>query len=325
MTKAGFAVAGQENVLMRTPSCAVTILPHLGGKISSIRFKGHELLQAPLAPLAPRTPTMSFDASDASGWDECLPSVAQCEVETAAGTARIPDHGDLWRVAWEQDGKGNAKVASGSEVVLSGKCFSLPLTLERKIELTEGESGVHLQVQYTVNNSGRHSVPWSWAAHPLFVMAPGDQILLPSSINSARVEASARGRLGARGDTVSWPIATLADGRAGNLSIAQPAGSGIGDKLFAGPLAARENWCILLRPSAGLRVKVGFDPQATPYLGLWICYGGWPNGSGLKQMCVAPEPSTTPVDSLAETGDWSRKLAAGASYSWPFSVDLESL
>ena len=79
-----------ENVLIQIGDCAVTILPHLGGKISSILVKGNELLQVPLAPYGPRTRTMSFDQSDASGWDECLPSVAACTVVTAAGPGPMP-------------------------------------------------------------------------------------------------------------------------------------------------------------------------------------------------------------------------------------------
>ncbi|HUX28607.1 MAG TPA: hypothetical protein VMV39_07455, partial [Terracidiphilus sp.] len=111
-------VLEKENVLIQIGNCSVTILPNLGGKIASIRVKDHELLQTPLAPLAPRTPTMPFDASDASGWDECLPSVAACTVETASGPAEIPDHGDLWRVAWNQ-------TAGNGSVKLRGTCFSL--------------------------------------------------------------------------------------------------------------------------------------------------------------------------------------------------------
>ena len=79
----------EENVLIRAGNCAVTILPSLGGKIASILIGNRELLQSPLAAYAPRTQTMSFDTGDASGWDECLPSVAACRVETAAGTAEL--------------------------------------------------------------------------------------------------------------------------------------------------------------------------------------------------------------------------------------------
>jgi len=94
-----------ENVLIRAGDCAVKVLPDVGGKIASIRVGEKELLQAPLAPLAPRTRTMAFDAGDASGWDECLPSVAACRVRTESGIADIPDHGDLWRVEWKEQKK----------------------------------------------------------------------------------------------------------------------------------------------------------------------------------------------------------------------------
>jgi galactose mutarotase-like enzyme len=157
----------------------------------------------------------------------------------------------------------------------------------------------------------------------LFTAEAGDQVVLPGSIHSLRLEGSGGGRLGKGGDTVAWPVAALADGGQTDLSVAQPPESGIGDKLFAGPLAAAENWCALVRPSAGVRIRVHFDPASTPYLGLWICHGGWPDRPGPKQTCVAMEPATAPVDSLAVTGPWSRVLAPGESFSWPMLVDFE--
>ena len=69
---------------------------------------------------------------------------------------------------------------------------------------------------------------------------------------------------------------------------------------------------------------MSFDSAATPYLGLWICYGGWPDRPGSKQMCVALEPATAPVDSLAVTGPWSRTLAPGEWYTWPMTVEIQS-
>jgi len=109
-----------ERVRIRAGDCTVTVLPQFGGKIASIRVKGHELLQAPLAAVAPRTRSMAFDAGDASGWDECLPSVAACTVETASGPVPIPDHGDLWRVEWgktgnREQGTGNREQGLGRD------------------------------------------------------------------------------------------------------------------------------------------------------------------------------------------------------------------
>ena len=326
MTNLRASFAETENVLIRAGDCTVTVLPLFGGKIASIRIGEQELLQQPLAPIAPRTRTMTFDEGDASGWDECLPSVAACRVETEAGVAEIPDHGDLWRVQWENRGQRSAiQDQADASVTLTGECFSLPLEFERRMHLEETKSGWHLRFQYKLINTSSKTVPWSWSAHPLFAVEAGDRVVLPESIKSLRLEGSEERRLGENGDAVAWPLATLASGRQVDLRIAESPDSGIGDKLFAGPLHASENWCALERPSARVRLRVTFDNATTPYLGMWICYGGWPERPGPKQMCVAMEPATAPVDSLAVTGPWSRRLAPGERFSWPMEVDIERI
>lgn len=320
MAQEKFAGPENENVVLNAGDCTVTVLPHLGGKIASIRFGQTELLQVPLLPYAPRTRTMAFDEADASGWDECLPSVAACNVRLADGSsAQIPDHGDLWRVEWQPMSK------SADSISYRGECFSLPLRLERAATLNRTPEGWMLCLDYSVTNLAMEPTPWSWAAHPLFAVAPGDRILLPESIKSLRLEGSGGNRLGKSGDTVSWPIALLAAGGETDLRLVQSVETGIGDKLFAGPLDATENWCALERPSVNLRIRVEFDPALTPYLGLWLCYGGWPERPGKKQMCVALEPSTAPVDSLAVNGPWGRNLPPGGSFSWGMSVSIEPL
>jgi galactose mutarotase-like enzyme len=326
--------AEKENVVIKAGDCTVMLLPQFGGKIASICVRDQELLQAPLADLGPRTRTMVFDAGDASGWDECLPSVAACTVETAAGPAEIPDHGDLWREQWRRTGnrehKGREQGTGNRDqsISLLGKCFSLPLALERRLALTESAKGWNLQLDYKLNNFGKIAAPWSWAAHPLFAVEAGDSIELPESIASLRVEGSA-GRLGAGVGLVAWPVAKgvkdskSSSGGEVDLRVVQSRRSRIADKVFAGPLGTGENWCALHRRKAGLRIRVGFDPIATPYLGLWLCYGGWPERKGPKQMCVAMEPATAPVDSLAQTGEWSRVLGPGETFSWPMRVAIE--
>ncbi len=316
----------KENVLIRAGACMITVRPDLGGKIASILIGDRELLQSPLRPYDTRTRNMSFDATDASGWDECLPSVAACRVMTANGPLSVPDHGDLWRVEWEPADIAHSRKqgAEQSGVTLRGRCFSLPLSLERSIGLNETARGWILELHYTVKSESDHVVPWAWSAHPLFVVEAGDRIVLPAAVKSLRLEGSRENRLGANGDEVRWPIAALRNGGSSDLSVVLSEESGVGDKLFAGPLGALEGWCTLERPRQGIRLRVEFDAALTPYLGLWICYGGWPEGPGAKQMCVALEPATAPVDSLAETGEWSRTLRPGESYSWRMRVEIES-
>ena len=193
----------KENVVIRREIVRFACFLSLAAKLRRSACSDRELLQAPLVPLAGRTGSMSFDASDASGWDECLPSVAGCTVETDAGVAAVPDHGDLWRVEWEieeRDGK-NAKRDEGrarpaNSVRLRGDCFSLPLTLERTLDLKPTRTGWELQLQYTLTNTGRFAVPWSWAAHPLFAAEAGDRIVLPDSMHTLRLEGSGGGTPG---------------------------------------------------------------------------------------------------------------------------------
>ncbi|HLJ75882.1 MAG TPA: hypothetical protein VKT75_00640 [Acidobacteriaceae bacterium] len=264
-----------------------------------------------------RSRTMPFDSGDASGWDECLPSVAPCRVRTDGGTAVIPDHGDLWRVAWQ------ILETAATRCTMLAKCFSLPLELVRTATAERIDAVFRIRLDYRIRNIGAHTTPWAWSAHPLFAVQPGDRILLPESVKSLRVEASGGGRLS--GCVVRWPIDSISAGLQGNLSIAQSPNSEIGDKLFAGPLHGAENWAVLERHSAHVRIRVTFDPAANPFLGLWLCYGGWPLRPGPKQMCVALEPSTSPVDSLASTGKWQRLLEPGESFAWTMTVELQQI
>jgi galactose mutarotase-like enzyme len=311
-------VAGsRENVVIAAGDCSVTVLPVYGGKISSLRVGAHELLHRPLHPYAPRNHDMGFAEGDAGGWDECLPSVSACSLNTQAGDAMVPDHGDLWRVPWQ------VLETSTDSVTMRASCFSLPLELTRSMILTPTPSGWRLQLLYSLTNTGTYPVPWSWAAHPLFACEPGDRVVLPGEVRTLRLEGSRNDWLGAPGGTVEWPLAHLAGGNQYDLSEARSGDSGISSKLFAGPM--REAWCAIVRPAIDLRITARFDATLTPYLGLWLCYGGWPEGNGPKQVCIAPEPSTAPVDSLAEKGGWSRCLESGETVTWPIEVAVDHI
>ena len=309
----------KEKILLEIGACTVTILPKFGGKVSSILVRGHELLQTPLATYGPRKRTMGFNEGDASGWDECLPSVSGCTVQTANGSASVPDHGDLWRVEWQVLAGGNGSVT------MSAECFSLPLKLQRTVTLTQTEKGYRIHADYQLTNISDNVTPWAWSAHPGYAAEEGDKLSLPDSVHALRIEWTRNDRLDKSNGTAAWPIAKLTAGGESDLRLSTERHSGVGDKLFAGPLKAAENWVALERPKAGVRLRVSFNATATPYLGLWICQDGYPEGDGPKQHCVAMEPTTAPVDSLGVTGPWSRTLAAGESFSWPMTLDLELL
>jgi len=295
----------------------LTVLPSLGGKIASIQLlpSGEELLQQPLKPYAARTRYMSFEDSDASGWDECLPSVAACQVQTASGVVSIPDHGDFWQTPW------NVIAQNGNELKMSADGFSLPLRFSKTLRLERN----CLRVAYEVENLDKQPLEYVWSSHPLFAVEPGDRIVLPESVSEVIVEGSAQNRLGKRGTKQQWPNAELTNHEPTDLSLTGRITDGIGDKLFAD--SPQEGWCAIDRTRLMRRIELRFNPKELPYLGLWICYGGWPEGGVNRQQCVALEPCTADADSLAtamEKGR-ARQLAPETQDHWSLELRIGSV
>jgi galactose mutarotase-like enzyme len=299
-----------ERLVLEAETLRVEVLPALGGKISSLRRDGIELLQPPLRPYARRTSTMSFEESDASGFDECLPSVSACEVAGSSGAIEVPDHGEFWRLACEVERRG------AREVRLTATGSVLPLRFERTLKV----DGEMLHIAYRLENVGEVEVPYLWSAHPLFCVDASDVIVTPTSVKRVIVEGSAHERLGTKGDVHQWPIAEMYRGEKVDLSLIGDVNDNTGDKLYTP--APVEGWVALERRQAGLRVQVEFDPALSPWLGLWLCYGGWPDGQASRQQCVAFEPCTAPGDSLAEAIEkrWVKMLAPGRPVFWQMTI-----
>lgn len=102
---------------------------------------------------------------------------------------------------------------------------------------------------------------------------------------------------GARYFTISdhWPVAHNASDSI-DLSTALPSTANTADMLYAGPLVYGR--CGLFRSAAGRGIVLHFDPAQLPCLGLWLCYGGWPEDSNRRQCAVALEPTVTAQGSL---------------------------
>jgi galactose mutarotase-like enzyme len=313
----GVNAPGLVRLVLKADTFTVDVLPALGGKIASIRKNGIELLQQPLLPYAPRTLETAFEDSDASGFDECLPSVSACEIDTPPGKVAIPDHGEFWRLPCEVQSQ------TQQEVHLSASGTILPLRFERNVRIESDSPQARsdtLRIDYKVENTGQTELHYGWSAHPLFAVDPGDRILLPDSVREVTVEGSARNRLGSKGTVHSWPNTKLGCGEMAELDRAGNVSDDIGDKIYTA--APPEGWCAIARSGTdarvGLRVQVEFDPALSPFLGLWLCYGGWPEGRAKRQCCVALEPCTAPEDSLAAAiaDGWARTLVPGQCDLW---------
>jgi hypothetical protein len=295
---------------LRNEFLSVQFLPEFGGKITSLRSvrTGAEFILPPLNEYAHVLPSDDFSKSDGGGFDECLPSVAPCE--SIAGASSIPDHGDLWRTPWQIEPK-------HGEIILHAESISRPLGLRRRATLQDET----LILEYDLVNLSNEPTIWLWSAHPLFQVTSGDPILLPDGIEEIEVEYSNPG-IFKKGSTVPWPIATSLLGTTRNLSIMPKRDGTTALKFFA--RMGGSGWCALYRKELGQGLVLRFDPNALPFVGLWICAGAWPAEGVAKQYTVAIEPTTSKADSLeaAVRNQTSRTLNARQHFRWRLDLQL---
>jgi galactose mutarotase-like enzyme len=144
----------------------LAVRPERGGRITSLRLRGEELLDQGIGVDEPAAD--GFVAAGAWGWDDMVPNVEATRypgLSQWAGTP-LPDHGEAWRLPWS--------VLADSADGVSMECIGrvLPWRLLRRIDL--GERAV--RVAYTYYNLGAQPLYAYWCAHPLFRYEAGMEI-----------------------------------------------------------------------------------------------------------------------------------------------------
>ena len=298
-----------ENHLLK-----VVVLPDNGGKLASIscqRTKTEFLLRGSrYERVAEFGPFAGFEESDCAGWDECLPTVSASR--PMGDVASIPDHGDFWRFPW------NVLSANApNEVSLEAYGFSRPLRFRKRISLEANE----LTICYEIENTGDGQVEILYAPHPLFCIGAKDQIVLPTEITNLTLLESRGNRIGAPGAKISWPIHRH-EGFTFDLQTVGRLTDRTADMLYSGRLT--RGVAGLYRNSSGHGLILRFDTADLPYLGLWLCYGGWPENDRPSswQYAVAFEPTSAPHGSLCDAICASQARTLGVDEVFCFSLHL---
>ena len=130
------------------------IRPERGGRITSLRLDGEELLDQGIGVDQPTA--SGFVEGGAFGWDEMVPNLEPTDV--------LPDHGEAWRLPWD--------VLSTGGMRCTGRL--VPWELVRQIDL-----GDAVLVTYRYRNIGAAPHPAYWCAHPLFRYEPDMEIGAP--------------------------------------------------------------------------------------------------------------------------------------------------
>jgi galactose mutarotase-like enzyme len=278
-----------QRVTLTNGLIELAVLPQIGGKMTSLRRTDGErefLLQPPERPYGQPEYGACFRDYDTGGFDECLPTVAECEYPEGrfAGTL-LPDHGELWSIPWQYELHEN-------ELWLAAAGRRLPYIFRKRIRL-ENETVV---IAYELVSVSDEPFRYLWSAHPLLNVESGCRIVLPSDVSCLMIHSSHRNRLGAAGSECNWPSHEIG-GREFDLSVMGSRLDRAVDKLFTNRLA--RGWCALHYPASDESIVYQFNAGVVPYLGMWLCQGGWPNEPA-GHFTVALEPCTSRFDSVAE-------------------------
>jgi galactose mutarotase-like enzyme len=300
-----------SSLLLSTGQIEVEIRPEEGGRVASLVSLGSGLefltQSRAAAPLLHAGLEADFLQGACAGIEECLPTVGRSSDATEGGPAA--DHGDFWQLPW--------KVERQSEygAVLAADGFSRFLRFEKQIELQGGT----LQMDYCIRNIGREPQSFLYACHPLLAVDAGDEIYLPEEVTHLRLDYSRGDWLGSKGDTVAWP-------RTGSGELIDRAK---GQEAQAAAMLytqrVRGGACGIARAATGERVEIRYDHAKLPYLGVWLCYGGWPEGdSDYRQYAVALEPTTSSHNTLleAQTAGEAIQVAPGGEYRFQIAFHV---
>jgi galactose mutarotase-like enzyme len=296
---------------LQNSELAIKVIPAEGGRISSLKSlkSGIEFLTQSqrIGPYPEAGLQTQFRDGACAGIEECLPTVGPSGPETDGGPA--PDHGDFWQLPWQ------ILTASRSEIAMSAVGFSRPLKFQKRLAL----NGNILRVSYLAENFGTGPQSFLYACHPLFAVEAEDRIILPDEVHELTLDYSRNARLGQPGSMITWPVAKSGH----HLDVAFGPETATAEMFYTSRL--NQGTCGIYRKASGQILEVLFDTHRLPYLGIWLCYGGWPDGStGPLQYAVALEPATAPCNTLAKAQETNTAiiLKPGESFDWEITFKV---
>ncbi len=305
----GLSAWALENECLRT-----VVVPELGAKLVSLLDKRSQvewLVDPGGRPVKKVAYGAVFTEQDLSGWDEMFPTIVACQYPAPGERfgVPLPDHGEVWALPWRVES------ARAGVLTLSVEGRALPYRLTRTLAYSGPDE---LRMVYALENRGRESMPYIWAAHPQFVCGEAAEIQLPPQVKEVCNTIPAAWGWGEPETRFDWPQAIDLQGRPVRIDRTGPAGLRQARKFFTLP-GTRAAWAGVVRQPAGDWLRLDWDPEKVPYLGLWI-----DEGALSHTTVAAPEPTTGFYDSLAvawEKGEVA-VIAPGATQTWDLTVQL---
>ena len=283
-----------------TRDLSALFLPEDGGKLVSITANadGFEFLcQNPAPDYARLAYDGSYVDSECSSWDDMFPTIdpyTPAEGDYAGIT--YPDHGEVCRLPM-------TVTAEGDTLTLACTSRLFPITFEKRI--TPEPDGT-LALTYTITNHGHEDFPYIWAAHCMLQGADDLEVYTPYPAHAP--VAYTFGPAGRE----TFPRDRLmgynpGKGAAYKYYFTEPTLGG-----FVGAHYTR----------SGHRFEMDYreNPDAIPYVGIWIN-----NGSFKNYYNIALECASAPFDApdKAKAKGYCSVLKAGERLRFTLRVRIK--
>lgn len=300
-------------IIFEKDNIRLKILPELGGKIIELTNTDtgtNFLLPSQLGENIYKVPEFGepFEEYDTSGFDECFPNVSPSIIVVNKEEKKLPDHGSLWNRPW-----GYRKEADSVVLSIEGKVLGYNFVKRINIE------GSTVIIDYSLKNELKSPFNYIWSPHPLLTAVEDSEIILPPEVEEVTIDSTSDNSLGRHGDKLLWPKLDFLN----DYSTVQPKDFGIAVKIFTDKL--NNGKCGYYRSDKNETILYHFDTQKTPYLGIWLCYGGWPQKKSAKHYTIALEPTNGKPDSLetAIEQDECGFIEGGEIQSWQLKIELQ--
>lgn len=294
--------AAPESLAIGSEKLELTVLPALGAKVATLscRRHGRQWLAAECRELA-AADDGSYGPREAWGWDELFPSVLAAS-ETPAPWQNLRDHGELWGRPWLVTARTTTSLTVQYADAAAGFRFERTLDVE----------GGTVRCRYALTSTTTDPLPYQWSLHPIFALSPGERVEL-AGIDRVKATVTGHHALPDGPVNVGWPEH---DGLA--LGTVRPSDGETLLKLYAdlpsdGVAAIRGGQCEL---------TVTTDASFAPYIGIYLNYGGWPEGGPLHHVGI--EPTNSPHDDVvsAARDGAAGMLGAGERRTWEIRLAL---
>ncbi len=299
-------VDGFDAVVLENARLRAVILPELGGRVWELRDLVRDrqwIWHRDGVPLAPAGAGRGYDDVWAGGWEELFPNDAPGRFEGR----ELPDHGEWWTLGWEVTADASTTAAT---VRLAANTRARATRCTKTFTL-EGDGG-QLQVAYRIESREPEAFHFLFKQHLAVAITPACRLALPGGTVTA--VAPDFGTLLPGPGPFRWPLAGEVDLR--NVPAAASRGR---EFLYVSDLPAP--WCAVEDRTADASLRMDFDARKTPYLWLFLSYGGW-----RECYTAVLEPCTNLPKDLGDAvrAGQSARLEPGSAFETVMTVTLGS-